>query len=75
MQVLAFFMIIISLFFNGVVYISEEVLFTKYVVDPFELVGTEGLWGLLCYCIFLPIISTLPCGGVLKSACVGDSDG
>jgi len=75
MEIVAMGMLICSLIFNGIFYVSEEVLFSKYVIDSFEIVGTEGLWGILIYSIILPIISTAACGDSLVSACIGDSNG
>lgn len=43
----AYLLIFTSLFTNGVHFVSEEKLFDKYHLDPFLLVGTEGVWGLI----------------------------
>jgi len=32
-----------------------------YHLDPLEVVGTEGIWGLCLYAIILPILSTAHC--------------
>jgi len=55
-------LIVISLFFNGIFYVSEEKIFSVYSADPLEVVGTEGLWGIAIYVIFLPIMSNVHCG-------------
>lgn len=61
MQITAILLIVISLFFNGALFVTEEKLFSKFVIDPFEIVGTEGCWGLGYYAILLPILSTVSC--------------
>ena len=69
-------MILLSLGFNGILFISEEVLFSKFVINPCEVVGTEGCWGVLLYAILLPIMSLMPCGGdALKDVCVYSGNG
>lgn len=69
MQIIAISLVVISLFFNGTLFVSEEKLFSKFIIDPMEIVGTEGCWGLLYYAIVLPIISTIPCN-LGKNVCV-----
>lgn len=63
----ALILIIVSLLFNGVLFVSEEKIFQVYHMDPLEVVGTEGCWGLGFYAIALPILSVTTChlkGGV-----------
>jgi len=31
-------------------------------LDPFQIVGTEGMWGLAIYMILLPIMQIIKCG-------------
>jgi len=46
-----------------------------YSINPFELVGIEGLWGLALYAILLPIMTFTPCDeNKLKEACVVGKD-
>jgi hypothetical protein len=57
------------LFFNGFFFVFEQKLLTKYHLDPLEVVGYEGLFGLCGYLVLLPIISFISCSfGV--DACV-----
>jgi len=66
-KVWALILLFVSLLFNGVFYVSEEKIFQIYHMDPLEVVGTEGCWGLILYAIALPILSTMTCtlsGGV-----------
>ena len=41
----------------------------KFQFHPFELVGSEGAWGLFFYIILLPIFSTVHCG-LPSAACI-----
>jgi len=63
----ALILLVVSLLFNGVLFVSEEKIFQIYHMDSLEVVGTEGCWGLFLYAIALPILSVLHCtlpGGV-----------
>lgn len=64
----------ISLLFLGCLYISEEKIVRTFHLVPYEIVGTEGCWGIVLYSIFLPIFCAIKCDpdhGKLKSMCVG----
>ena len=39
----------------------EEKLLGDYYLDPLKVVGLEGLWGLIIWCILLPIFQQIPC--------------
>jgi hypothetical protein len=67
--VLGYILVIASLFTNGFFFVFEEKLFSKYHLEPFQIVGIEGLWGLLFYAITLPAITFIPCNFGM-SACV-----
>ena len=54
-------LILISLIFNGFMYVSEEKLLDKYYIEPFEIVGWEGAWGCLLFVIAIPILNFIPC--------------
>jgi drug/metabolite transporter (DMT)-like permease len=47
--------------FAGAQFISEEKLLGDYVLDPFKVVGLEGMWGTLYYLILLPIFQNVSC--------------
>ena len=53
----------ISQLFAGTMFIVEEKLLSSYYLDPFKIVGTEGMWGVLYYLIALPIMQTIQCSG------------
>jgi len=42
-------------------FIVEEKLLSDYYLDPLKIVGLEGVWGILIYCILLPILNNIPC--------------
>jgi drug/metabolite transporter (DMT)-like permease len=69
-QLVGTLLIIVSLFFNGFLFVSEEKLFKVFHILPYEMVGTEGGWGLLLNAIILPILSTQHCPQSWKGTCV-----
>jgi drug/metabolite transporter (DMT)-like permease len=52
---LGIILLIISQFFAGGLYITEEKILGSYYLDPLYVVGWEGTWGLAYYLILLPI--------------------
>jgi drug/metabolite transporter (DMT)-like permease len=38
---------------HGVMYIVEEKLLSKFYLNPLKVVGWEGIWGFLVYCVLL----------------------
>lgn len=71
---MGYILIIASLFFNGFFFVFEQKLLSKYHLNPLEVVGYEGAFGLSMYIILLPIISFIPCAfGV--DACVFNYEG
>lgn len=74
LQIAGYILIIVSLLFNGFFFVFEQKLLSKYHLDPLEVVGYEGLFGLCGYLVLLPIISFIPCAfGV--DACVFTNEG
>ncbi len=69
-------LVLISLVFNGFMYVSEENLLNQYYIEPFELVGWEGFWGVILYTIAIPILNLIPCpynpAGYSKDLCAGE---
>ena len=67
---------LLSLVFNGFMYVSEENLLNKYYIEPFELVGWEGFWGVVLYTIAIPVLNLIPCPydpkGYENDLCAGD---
>jgi len=49
-------LLLLSQCFTGAMFIVEETLLSKYYLDPFKIVGTEGMWGVLYYLFALPIM-------------------
>lgn len=43
-------------------FISEEVILSNYYLDPFQVVGTEGMWGLGIYLALLALFQNIKCG-------------
>ena len=48
-------MIILAQIFASSLLIVEEKLLGQYYLDPLKVVGFEGLWGVLMWCVLLPI--------------------
>lgn len=47
---------------TGVMFVVEEKLLSDYYLDPFTVVGNEGMWGLSYYLAVLPFMQKLHCG-------------
>lgn len=65
-------LLLVSQCFTGAQFIVEEKLLGGYYLDPFLVVGTEGMWGLLYYLACLPFMQILTCGsgtGSLAKMC------
>lgn len=54
-------LLLVAQLFTGGMFIVEEKLLGDYYLDPLKVVGLEGVWGLLMYCILLPIFNNIPC--------------
>ncbi len=44
-------------------FIAEEKILATYHLDPFKVVGTEGMWGLCIFITLLPFAQLYKCGG------------
>jgi hypothetical protein len=65
-------LLLISQCFSGVQFIVEEKLLNDYYLDPFLIVGTEGMWGIAYYMAVLPLMQLKTCGyggGALAGMC------
>lgn len=51
--------------FAGAQFITEEKLLGDYYLDPFFVVGTEGMWGLCYYIAVLSIMQLIMCSNAL----------
>ncbi|MCQ2820354.1 MAG: hypothetical protein MJ252_24065 [archaeon] len=59
-------------FFSATTYTVQESFLTKYDINPFQLVGFEGIWGSLIYTTLLIIFQQIHCdswGEALQSIC------
>jgi drug/metabolite transporter (DMT)-like permease len=68
----------ISQIFSSTEYVIQEKFIKQYDVHPFQLVGFEGLWGMIMYTILLVIFQFVPCddwSDALKEVCFKDDEG
>ena len=56
-------LLMISQLFAGSMFVVEEKLLGNYYLDPFKIVGSEGMWGVLYFLIALPIMQLVKCSG------------
>jgi len=61
LQIAGYILIICSLLFNGFFFVFEQKLLNKYHLEPLQIVGYEGLFGLTMYAFLLPILTFIPC--------------
>jgi len=62
-EVLGIVLLLLSQFAAGTMFIIEEKLLSSYYLDPFLVVGTEGMWGVCYYIVLLPIMQYVTCNG------------
>jgi drug/metabolite transporter (DMT)-like permease len=62
---LGILLLIVSQLFNGTMFIVEEKLLSSYYLEPFFVVGCEGMWGLVYYIFLLPIMQEIQCGSTV----------
>ena len=53
---------IISLVFNGFLYAYEQLLMRKHSINPMQMIGTEGVFGLIFVSLIALSFSLIPCG-------------
>jgi drug/metabolite transporter (DMT)-like permease len=71
-EVFGIVLLLLSQCFAGTMFIVEEKLLGDYYLDPFIVVGTEGMWGLVYYLGLLPLMQIKTCGyggGKLSALC------
>ena len=71
-EVFGIVLLLLSQCFAGTMFIVEEKLLGDYYLDPFIVVGTEGMWGLVYYLGLLPLMQIKTCGygdGTLSALC------
>jgi len=54
-------LLICSQLFAGAMFVIEEKILGDYYLEPFQIVGTEGMWGLFYYAALLPIFQLIKC--------------
>lgn len=64
----------ISLAFNGFFYAYEQYLFSKHSINPLEMVGYEGIFGMMITLLVAIVLSNVPCH-FDRNSCVYDSLG
>ena len=64
-------MVFISLFMQGCQYVIEEHVFTHHQVDPYMMVGTEGLYGTSYIFVVIFIMSFINCPSQLMCDMTG----
>ena len=52
---------LISLIFNGFFYAYEQFLLKKHSINPMQMVGYEGLFGMVIIFVATTILSFVPC--------------
>lgn len=63
---------LISLVFNGFFYAYEQFLLKKHSINPMQMVGFEGIFGMIIILVITTILSFIPCHFGEKT-CVFDS--
>jgi hypothetical protein len=53
----------------------EEKYFSRYYLNPFELVGLEGIWGLIFTAGLLSAFEFIPCPESMHDGCPHNSNG
>lgn len=61
-EVFGIILLIVAQLFTGTMFIVEEKLLGDYYLEPFQIVGLEGMWGLVYYVVLLPIMQLIKCG-------------
>jgi|JI6StandDraft_1071083.scaffolds.fasta_scaffold11106_5 hypothetical protein len=74
LAIVGYLLIVASLITNGLFFVSEEKLYKAYHLEPMQVVGYEGLFGLIFYAIILPIISFVPCSFGVEACVFSDKN-
>jgi hypothetical protein len=54
-------LVIVAQFFSAGMFIFEELFFGRIKIDPLYAVGLEGIFGIMYFCVLLPIFYFIPC--------------
>lgn len=71
---LGYILMLISLVFVGYHFAYEQRLMMRHSMSPMEMVGWEGLFGLIALSIISVVLSFVPCD-LGEALCVYDSEG
>jgi hypothetical protein len=74
LQVVGYLLLVLSFFTAGFQFTFEEKLLARYHLEPIQMVGLEGLFGLGLTLLILPILTFAPCD-FGRSACVVTATG
>ena len=61
-EVTGYVIMLISLVFNGFYYAYEQLLIRRHSIDPLQMVGCEGCFGMLIVLLVSLTLSLVPCG-------------
>lgn len=61
-ELMGIILLLTSQCFTGAQFIIEEKILGDYYLDPFIIVGSEGMWGLVYYLGCLPLMQLVTCG-------------
>lgn len=59
--ILGLVLVLAGQIFSGLTMVTEEKLFRVFYIHPLQMVGWEGVWGLLFYSVILIILQFVPC--------------
>ncbi len=54
-------LVILALFFVAIQYTIQEKILMDYEINPLKIVGLEGMWGLMLYSLFMPLLLFFRC--------------
>ena len=61
---LGILILISAQFFHGLFFVIEEKILSQYHLDPFKVVGLEGMWGCCYFLTLLPLMQLISCGSI-----------
>jgi len=74
LQIVGYILLIASFFANGFQFVFEEKILSKYHIDPLQMVGFEGMFGLAIELVLIIIMTFVPCSFGID-ACVFTQEG
>ncbi|CAD8133905.1 unnamed protein product [Paramecium octaurelia] len=69
-QIISIFLMLFSIFLYGFQYTIEERFYKTYFIHPLELIGFEGMWGLIIYTFICISLTFTKCPEVLYNVCI-----